>query len=345
MTKIDNINIAGQKLLSSPAEIIKENPASQQVTEFIAKSRQEVIDILERRDNRKIMIVGPCSIHNEQEALEFAANIKSIQDKVSDKILLVMRVYFEKPRTTVGWKGLIYDPDLNDSYNFDKGLRLARKILLDVAEMGVPAATELLDPIITQYIADLVSWGAIGARTTESQTHRQMVSGVSMPIGFKNATNGNLTVAVDAIKSASHPHSFLGVLQDGRTGIFQTNGNPHCHVVLRGGSDGPNFGSEYTAFTREVMKKAGLTPNIIVDCSHANSGKDPMKQPNVMHDLLKQIGEGNNDIVGFMLESNLFSGNQKVVEGQPLKPGISITDGCLGWEETANLINEMYQSL
>ena len=345
MIKTSNLNIVSKTTLSTPQEIFDEFPLTDEVTELIAKGRSDVADILSGKSDRKIMIVGPCSIHCEKEAVQYAERLKALSDEVSDKMLLVMRVYFEKPRTIVGWKGLIYDPDLNGSYNFEKGLRLARKLLLEITELGLPVATEILDPIITQYIADILSWGAIGARTTESQTHRQLVSGLSMPVGFKNATTGNVQVAIDAVRSAASEHSFIGVLKDGRSGIFRTSGNPYCHLVLRGGESGPNFGSEYIAFTKEVMKKAGLRPNIIVDCSHANSGKKAVNQIGVMQDIVKQMQDGCEAVAGVMLESNLFTGNQKVVEGCPLKPGISITDECLGWDETEKLLREVYAAL
>ncbi len=346
MINISNINIESKTLLSSPETLQAELPVNDRESEIISEGRNKIAAILDRKsEQRLMMIVGPCSIHNPDEAIEYAKRLKELSADVDDKILLVMRVYFEKPRTTVGWKGMIYDPDLNGSYDFEKGLRKARKLLLDIVELGLPTATEMLDPIIAQYIADLVAWSAIGARTTESQTHRQMVSGLSMPTGFKNATNGDIQVAVDAIKTATHQHSFIGVLGDGRTGVFRTKGNKYAHLVLRGGSNGPNHGSEWIAFTREVMKKGGLQPNIVVDLSHANSGKDPLKQPAVMDDLLQQIVNGEDSINGIMVESNLCDGNQKVVPGQPLKPGVSITDGCLGWKKTEAMIRKVYEAL
>lgn len=346
MINISNLNIESKTLLSSPETLQKEFPVTSSDSEAIAQGRSKIEAILEEKsEQRLLMIVGPCSIHNPEEAIEYAKKLKQLASEVDDKILLVMRVYFEKPRTTVGWKGMIYDPDLNGSYDFEKGLRKARKLLLDIVELGVPTATEMLDPIIAQYIADLVCWSAIGARTTESQTHRQMVSGLSMPTGFKNATNGDIQVSVDAIKTASHQHSFIGVLNDGRTGIFRTKGNKFAHLVLRGGSNGPNFAREWIAYTRELMKREGLQPNIVVDLSHANSGKNPEKQPEVMDNLLEQITDGESSIKGIMVESNLCDGNQKVVEGQPLKPGVSITDGCIGWEKTEAMIRKVYKSL
>ncbi|MGL4854946.1 MAG: 3-deoxy-7-phosphoheptulonate synthase [Lentisphaeria bacterium] len=342
---LSNLNIEQKSILSSPQQIYNEFPLTDSSRNNVALGRKMFQDILDGNDKRLVMIVGPCSIHNPDEAIEYAKRLKNLADQVSDKILLVMRVYFEKPRTTVGWKGLIYDPDINKSYDFEKGLRKARKLLLDIAEMGLPTATEMLDPIIAQYIADLVSWAAIGARTTESQTHRQMVSGLSMPVGFKNATNGDLQVAIDAIQSASAKHAFIGVLEDGKSGIFHTKGNKYTHIVLRGGNNEPNYGSEWIAYTREKLIKSHIKPNIIVDLSHANSRKDPMKQPAVMDDLLKQIQNGEQSITGIMVESNLESGAQKIVIGEPLKPGVSITDGCLGWNETESMIRKVHAAL
>jgi len=311
----------------------------------VMNNRKAVEEILEHKSDRLMVIVGPCSIHNPEEAIEYAKRLKTLSEEVDDKLMLIMRVYFEKPRTIVGWKGLIYDPDLDESYKIGKGLEIARKLLLDIDELGLATATEALDPVTTQYIADLVSWAAIGARTTESQTHRQLVSGMSMPVGFKNTTDGSIQVALDAIRSSMHPHAFLGVLDDGRSGIFRTKGNKHAHIVLRGGSNGPNYGSEYTAFTRELMKKAELTPNIVVDCSHANSGKKAVNQASVCKDLVAQKKGGEDSIVGTMIESNLEFGAQKVTDINCIKPGISITDECIGWDETEKLIREMHADL
>ena len=345
MTVRDNLNIANIEPLLSPEELKNTLPLSEAGSKRVMKNRQDLEEILEHKSDRLMVIVGPCSIHNPEEALEYAKRLKTLSEDVSDKLMLIMRVYFEKPRTIVGWKGLIYDPDLDESYKIGKGLEVARKLLLDIDELGLATATEALDPVTTQYIADLVSWAAIGARTTESQTHRQLVSGMSMPVGFKNTTDGSIQVALDAIRSSMHPHAFLGVLDDGRSGIFRTKGNKYAHIVLRGGSNGPNYGSEYTAFTRELMKKAGLTPNIVVDCSHANSGKKAVNQANVVKDLVAQKNAGESSIVGTMIESNLEFGTQKVTDISCIKPGISITDECIGWDETEALIREMHASL
>jgi len=345
MTVRDNLNIASIEPLLSPEELKNKMPLSEAGSERVMNSRKAVEEILEHKSDRMMVIVGPCSIHNPEEAIEYAKRLKKLSEDVDDKLMLIMRVYFEKPRTIVGWKGLIYDPELDESYKIGKGLEIARKLLLDIDELGLATATEALDPVTTQYIADLVSWAAIGARTTESQTHRQLVSGMSMPVGFKNTTDGSIQVALDAIRSSMHPHAFLGVLDDGRSGIFRTKGNQYAHIVLRGGSNGPNYGSEYTAFTRELMKKAGLTPNIVVDCSHANSGKKAVNQANVVKDLVAQKNSGESSIVGTMIESSLEHGAQKVTDLNSIKPGISITDECIGWDETEKLIREMHAAL
>lgn len=346
MPKTNNINILSKTPLISPQDLWDELPLKEETSVLVANSRKAVEDVLDGKAKQRLMIItGPCSIHSVEEALAYAEKLKELNKEVSDKILLVMRVYFEKPRTVVGWKGLIYDPDLNGSYDFEKGLRIARKLILEIADMGVPVATEILDPIITQYIADAVTWAAIGARTTESQTHRQLVSGLSMPTGFKNATNGNIQVAIDAIKAAAHKHSFLGVLKDGRTGVFRTKGNPYCQLVLRGGKDYPNYQSEWIAYSAEKMRKEGVPAHIIVDCSHANALGDFSHQKVVMEDIMTQINEGTKAIRGVMLESNLVCGNQKIDARENLKYGVSITDPCLGWDDTAEIIRKAYKSL
>ena len=345
MTVKENINIAKCEPLLSPLELKKELPLSEAGADRVMNNRQAIQSILEHKDDRKMVIVGPCSIHAPNEAIEYAKKLKELSDKVADKLLVIMRVYFEKPRTTVGWKGLIYDPYLDESYKIGEGLKIARKLLLDIDELGLATATEALDPVTTQYIADLISWAAIGARTTESQTHRQLVSGMSMPVGFKNTTDGSIKVAIDAICSSMHPHAFLGVLDSGLSGIFHTKGNKYAHMVLRGGSNGPNYGAEHIAFSRELMKKASLTPNLVVDCSHANSDKKADNQAKVLNDLVHQINNGEESIVGVMIESNLKHGNQKVKDIASIKPGVSITDECIGWEETEQLILNMYSSL
>ncbi len=345
MTVRDNLNIASIEPLLSPADLKEKLPLSEAGSERVMNNRQAVQSILDHKSDRLMVIVGPCSIHNPEEAIEYAKRLVELSKEVDDKLMLIMRVYFEKPRTIVGWKGLIYDPELDESYQIGKGLEIARKLLLDIDELGMATATEALDPVTTQYIADLVSWSAIGARTTESQTHRQLVSGMSMPVGFKNTTDGSIQVAIEAIRSSMHAHAFLGVLDDGRTGIFRTSGNKYAHIVLRGGSNGPNYGSEHIAFTRELMKKGGLTPNIVIDCSHANSGKKAVNQANVVKDLVSQKKAGETSIVGTMIESNLEFGAQKVVDKCSIKPGISITDECIGWDETEKLIREMHAAL
>lgn len=345
MKKVYNINIEAQHPLPTPQEIHTELPLTSAMEDFVETSRQKIEDIIRRRDKRILVVTGPCSIDNPDAALDYADRLKKLQAKVEGKFMLVMRTYFEKPRTTIGWKGLVYDPDLDKTFNIEKGLRLSRKILLAMAERELPTATEFLDPIIPQYLSDLISWAAIGARTTESQTHRQLVSGLSMPVGFKNATDGSIHIAIDAIKTASAKHSFLGVINDGRTGVFHTKGNKNCNVILRGSSNAANYGSEYIAFTEELMRKSGLIPSIIVDCSHGNSMRQPTNQPAVFKDIVKQLNDGATSIAGVMLESYLKTGKQNMTSRDNLTYGLSITDGCLGWPETEKLILEAFDSL
>ena len=345
MKKVYNINIEAQHPLPTPQEIHTELPLTPIMEDFVENSRHRIEEIIRRRDKRILVVTGPCSIDNPDAALDYADRLKKLQKKVEGKFMLVMRTYFEKPRTTIGWKGLVYDPDLDKTFNIEKGLRLSRKILLAMAERELPTATEFLDPIIPQYLSDLISWAAIGARTTESQTHRQLVSGLSMPVGFKNATDGSIHIAIDAIKTASAKHSFLGVINDGRTGVFHTKGNKNCNVILRGSSNATNYGSEYIAFTEELMRKSGLTPSIIVDCSHGNSMRQPTNQPAVFKDIIKQLNEGATSIAGVMLESYLKTGKQNMTDRSTLTYGLSITDGCLGWQETEELILEAFESL
>ena len=292
-----------------------------------------------------LVVVGPCSIHDIEAGREYARKLAELAESVKDRMLLVMRVYFEKPRTTVGWKGLIMDPKLDGTSDIPEGLRIARRFLKEVIDMGIPTATELLDPITPQYIADLVCWSAIGARTTESQTHRQMASGLSMPLGFKNGTDGGLTVAINAIQAASQPQTFLGVDNQGQANALTTSGNPSCHIVLRGGSNGPNYGADDIAQSREKLEAANLTPAIMVDCSHANSGKDPARQPDVFNELVRQ-SLIDKSVIGAMVESNLKSGNQKFPQAlDQLEYGVSITDGCIDWETTEAIIRQGYDSL
>lgn len=344
MISSNNVNIASRSVLPSPGSIRSELPLSLESVMKVVKARQEICDIFDGRDDRLIAIVGPCSIHAPEAALEYAARLKKLAEDVSDRILIVMRVYFEKPRTTVGWKGLIYDPDINKTYNIEKGIFLARKLMLRIVELGLPVATEMLDPIIAQYIADAVAWSAIGARTTESQTHRQLGSGLSMPVGFKNATDGSFQVALDAISTAINEHCFIGVLEDGHVGVFRTGGNQYAHLVLRGGPQ-PNYESEHIAFLKVAMTKAKLRPNIIVDCSHANSYKKHERQGAVFRDVLDQIAAGETAINGVMLESYLQPGNQKVLAEKAPAPDVSITDACIGWDETESLIREAHARL
>ena len=338
MISSNNINIASRSVLSSPGAIRSELPLSLDAVIKVMEARREICDILDGKSKRLMMIVGPCSIHDPEAAIEYAERLRQLSEEVRDQVLLVMRVYFEKPRTTVGWKGLIYDPDLNKSYNIEKGIFIARKLMLRIVDLGLPVATEMLDPIIAQYIADAVAWAAIGARTTEAQTHRQLGSGLSMPVGFKNATDGSFQTAIDAIATARSEHSFIGVLEDGHVGVFRTRGNPYAHIVLRGGNNQPNYGPEHIAFLKVALRKANLMPSIVVDCSHANSGKNYKNQHIALEDVLRQIADGETAITGVMLESNLLPGAQKIVPGCKPTPGISITDSCIGWDETAELI-------
>ena len=345
MSRITNINIENMTMLPAPAQVCSELPMGIDSCERVAESRRIVQAILSGADKRHMAIVGPCSIHDPAAAIEYADKLKALADEVSDRIYIVMRAYFEKPRSTVGWKGLIYDPDINGSYNIERGIFTARKLLLRIVELGLPVATEVLDPILVQYIADTVSWAAIGARTTESQTHRQMASGLSMPVGFKNATDGGLQVALDAMGSARSRHSFIGVLEDGHVGVFRTGGNPYVHVVLRGGSPGPNYGAEHIAFTKVAMQKAGLRPVVVVDCSHANSKKLCALQHKAFADVINQVANGETTIVGSMLESYLQAGAQKIPQVGSPAPDISITDECISWDETESIIRAAYEKL
>jgi 3-deoxy-7-phosphoheptulonate synthase len=345
INKLINTNIKSSHVLLTPHQVKEKLPLTKTTEHTILKFRQELENILDFQDSRKFIVVGPCSIHDPKAALEYAERLKKLAEKVQDKLLLIMRVYFEKPRTTVGWKGLINDPDMDDSFHVERGILMARKLLLQLAEMGLPTATEALDPIIPQYISELVSWSAIGARTTESQTHREMASGLSMPVGFKNGTDGNINVALNALKSAQTPHNFLGINQKGQVSVFQTRGNTHGHVILRGGSQ-PNFDPENVKFVEEQLKGANLSPRIVIDCSHGNTNKDYKLQPMVLENVVQQIVDGNNSIVGMMLESHLYEGNQPI-NGKPeeLKYGVSVTDKCIGWEETEKIILAAYEKL
>ena len=321
-------------------------PLSDQAAATVTKGRQTIYDIMDGKDHRLFVVVGPCSIHDVEAAHEYARKLKALADELSDTLYIVMRVYFEKPRTTVGWKGLINDPHLNDSFDIEQGLHIGRRLLLDIAELGLPTATEALDPISPQYLQDSISWSAIGARTTESQTHREMSSGLSMAIGFKNGTDGSLDVAVNAMNSVSHPHSFLGIDQEGKVAIIRTRGNRYGHVVLRGGGGKPNYDSVSVALCEQALDKAGLRKSIMIDCSHANSNKDPAIQPLVLQDVTHQILEGNQSIQSLMVESNLNWGNQSIPQNlADLKYGVSVTDACIDWPATEKALRDMRDKL
>lgn len=346
MIKTNNLKITGITPIIAPADLRQVFPLSENNREFVSKSREGIKEILQRRDRRLMVVVGPCSIHDPEAAVEYASRLADLSTRVSSQLLLIMRVYFEKPRTTVGWKGLINDPDMNGTHLISKGLGIARGLLSRITAMEVPVANEMLDPITPEYVADMISWGAIGARTTESQTHRELASGLSFPIGFKNGTDGNLQIAMDAMIAARHPHSFLGINREGRTSIIQTAGNPDVHIVLRGGSRKPNYHAEDIAHTEESLLKNNLFPTIMVDCSHGNSSKDYQKQPMVLENVVQQVVDGNNSISGVMIESYLSAGNQKVsADLSQLKYGVSITDGCIDWETTERILLDAHKRL
>ncbi len=346
MVRTSNLNIRGVTPIIAPSDLQQVFPLTPEGAEHVARSRTVLQDIIHGRDSRLAIVLGPCSIHDTASALEYADRLADLSKELDDQLLLVMRAYFEKPRTTIGWKGLINDPDLNGTHQISKGLGIARKLLLDIVERGLPIACEMLDPITPQFVADTISWGAIGARTTESQTHREMASGLSFPVGFKNGTDGNLTVATNAMSAALHPHSFLGINHEGRTSIVKTDGNNDVHIVLRGGSDGPNYSAGHIARTEELLAKSDLAPAIMVDCSHANSDKDHNKQERVVNDVVEQIVAGNRSIFGLMLESHLNAGNQSL-NGSPegLAYGVSITDKCIDWETTERLLRHTHAEL
>lgn len=338
----DNVNIRDLQPLPSPEAMKAVCPLPEELAEqVVLQGRHSIQRILSRQDERPLIIVGPCSIHDQEGTLEYAHRLKALQEELGDQVFLVMRTYFEKPRTTIGWKGLLYDPFLDESDNISEGFRLARNILLEITRIGLPTATEFLDPIVPQYLADLVAWASIGARTAASQIHRQMASGLSMPIGFKHSTDGNMTTALEAIRAASNPHAFLGITGEGQVAIANTKGNRYGHLVLRGGSNGPNYHSEYVAYAAELLRKNQVINGLVIDCSHANSGKDHRKQRVAFLDTLRQKREGTAVIRGLMLESYLEPGKQKIqLPPATLEYGISITDGCIGWDETEALIRE-----
>ena len=346
MRKVSDLHVESNIPLPAPALMLYEIPRSGAQEDFVAESRQYVRDILLQSDPRFLLIVGPCSIHDVEAGREYASRLRGLSDRVREKLLLVMRCYFEKPRTSIGWKGLIMDPRLDGSHEIPEGLRSARRFLRDVIDLGVPTATELLDPITPQYIADLICWSAIGARTTESQTHRQMASGLSMPLGFKNTIAGTIGPALNAIKAAREPQTFLGISGDGVASAVSTRGNPDCHLVLRGGDGGPNYSAAHIADTEQQLEEAGLGRSLVIDCSHGNSGKDFNRQPEVFRDVIEQRASGTRSIIGVMLESNLVGGNQpfprppgKLVYGQ------SITDACLDWDTTERIVLEAAERL
>jgi 3-deoxy-7-phosphoheptulonate synthase len=348
MSNIDvhNINVDSQDILITPELLKSALPMSKSIHDTLAASRKVIEDILDRRDPRVFVVVGPCSIHDPGAALEYARRLKILADELSDTLYIVMRVYFEKPRTTVGWKGLVNDPHLNDSFSIEEGLHIARKLLLNILEIGLPTSTEALDPISPQYLQDLISWTAIGARTTESQTHREMASGLSSAVGFKNGTDGGLTVATNALNSAAKPHRFLGINGQGQVSVFTTRGNAYGHIVLRGGTAGPNYDPMNIKLCEDALAKADVSKNIMVDCSHANSSKQPELQPLVIENVANQILEGNTSIIGLMIESNLHAGNQDIPANlDDLKYGVSVTDGCIDWATTEASLRAMRDTL
>lgn len=344
--QVNNINVLAQDVLITPDALKQEIPLSEAAERTVIEGRRTTQKILDGEDTRLLVVVGPCSIHDVDAALDYARKLRRLADEVKDSLYIVMRVYFEKPRTTVGWKGLINDPHLNDSFEIEEGLHIARRLLVELAEMGLPLATEALDPISPQYLQDCISWSAIGARTTESQTHREMASGLSCPVGFKNGTDGSLDVAVNALQSVAHPHNFLGIDQAGQVAIIRTRGNTYGHVVLRGGNGRPNYDSVSVTLAEQALQKAGIKPNIMIDCSHANSNKDPALQTLVMENVTNQILEGNRSIMGLMVESHLGWGNQKIPDDRSqLQYGVSITDACIDWETTEKAFHEMAEKL
>jgi 3-deoxy-7-phosphoheptulonate synthase len=343
---IENVNIASFDPMPTPEDLHGRLPLSGEAASVVTQGREALRNILDRKDPRMFIVVGPCSIHDPIAGLDYARRLKALQAEVGDTLLLVMRVYFEKPRTTTGWKGYINDPDMDDSFHVDRGMENARRFLLDVAELGLPTATEALDPISPQFLGDLIAWTAIGARTTESQTHREMSSGLSTPVGFKNGTDGDIGIAINAILSASHPHSFLGLNSQGRVAIVRTSGNPYGHVVLRGGDGRPNYDTVSVAMAEQALAKAKLPANIVIDCSHANSYKNPDLQPLVMADVVNQIRFGNQSLVGVMVESNIVAGKQPIPDDlSQLTYGCSVTDGCVGWDTTEKMIRDAAAAL
>jgi 3-deoxy-7-phosphoheptulonate synthase len=338
-TALENLNVLSQLTLLPPSQLHDDIPASPRATQTVSAARRTMASILAGRDRRLFVVVGPCSIHDPAAAMEYAHKLKALADELAEQLFIVMRVYFEKPRTTVGWKGLINDPHMDDSFCIDEGLHVARRLLVDLNDLGLPCGTEALDPITPQYLGDLIAWSAIGARTTESQTHRELASGLSSPVGFKNGTDGNLDVALNAMLSAAQPHAFLGINGDGQVAVTQTRGNAFGHLILRGGAV-PNYDSVAVSEAESALQTSKLPVNIVVDCSHANSRKNHALQTLVLKDVVHQIVDGNQAIKGVMLESNLFEGNQKLGQPKDLRYGVSITDACLGWDTTAACLRD-----
>src|SRR5580698_2153927 len=346
MYRTQNLHVKEIVRLLSPGELKKQLPSNEEVAATVARSRERIIRILRQEDPRLLVVIGPCSIHEKKSAVEYAERLNALRKEYADRMEIVMRVYFEKPRTTIGWKGLINDPHLDGSQDIETGLKIARDILVEIVGMGLPAATEFLDPVVPQYIADLVSWAAIGARTTESQTHREMASGLSMPVGLKNSTDGSLQTAIDAMGATRHPHSFLGINEDGVTSIVRTTGNPHAHVVLRGGRAKTNYDAESIRAAEEKLISEKLQPVLMVDCSHANSEKKFARQEDVWHSVIEQRVEGTRSLIGLMAESHLFEGNQPIpAKLKDLRYGVSITDSCIGWETTERMLRWANETL
>jgi 3-deoxy-7-phosphoheptulonate synthase len=345
LSRTDDLRIDQIRPLIPPAIVMEEIPASERQMETTTRAREAAARIVSGEDDRLLIVIGPCSVHDPKAGLEYAERLKAEADRLAGDLMIVMRTYFEKPRTTVGWKGLINDPNLDGSFNINQGLRVARSFLRDVVELGMPTGTEFLDPISPQFVADLVSWGAIGARTTESQVHRELASGLSMPVGFKNGTDGDIQIAVDAVNSASHPHHFLSVTKQGLAAIVSTRGNQACHVILRGGSRGPNFDAEHVQAALATLKKAGIQRGLMVDTSHANSQKDHNNQPKVAAHLAEQVAAGDRGLMGVMIESHLRPGRQNIAPGKPLEYGVSITDACIGFEDTVPVLEGLARAV
>jgi len=339
-TRIDDVRIGAVRPLITPALLQERVPVRDDTLALVEQSRRAIADVLHGRDDRLVVVVGPCSIHDHDQALDYAHRLKAVADALQDDLLIVMRAYFEKPRTTVGWKGYINDPHLDGSFAINEGLERARRLLLELTQIGLPTGTEFLDLLSPQFIADLIAWGAIGARTTESQSHRQLASGLSCPVGFKNGTDGSIKVAADAILAARAPHAFMGMTKMGMAAIFETRGNADCHVILRGGKT-PNYDAAHIEAASQVLAKSGLPARLMVDASHANSGKNPDNQPAVIEDIAMQMEAGETRIIGVMIESHLVAGQQNLVAGQPLVYGQSITDGCIGWEQTVIVLTRL----